>query len=530
MSAPSLPAAQSQPGTRVKPQRTKRNLELFLLIPALGVAALADYLVSVSPAGSSADDSSWITHVVVMGALALGMNISLRIWAKYADPFILPIVVTLNGIGLAMIHRLDLGAARESHVATTQLLYTGLGMACAVVILWAIRDHRVLRRFTYVWLAAAVVLLLLPLVPGLGKTINGAKIWIGIGPFSIQPGEFAKIALAIFFASYLASKRDLILLAGKRLGPLQLPRLRDMAPMFIAWIVALGVLVMQSDLGSAILFFGLFMVMIFVATGRVSWIVIGLGLMAVGAVFAVLFISHVQARVHVWLHVFDPAVYNRVYGGSGQIVQGLFALANGGMVGTGFGGGTPNKVPLANSDMIYASLGEELGMIGLFAIVMLFLLLVSRGVRAAAGSRDGFGKLLATGLSFTIALQFFVVTAGVLRVMPLTGLTTPFLSAGGSSLLANWVLISILLMISHNARRPSTGGSMLSVQDQGLIDRHLRVQAVSALDAVPDRRSGAQSATGPGTRRNAQDGAGNTASGTGRLPGGTTKNGRGENA
>lgn len=530
MSAPSLPAAQSQPGTRVKPQRTKRNLELFLLIPALGVAAMADYLVSVSPAGSSADDSSWITHVVVMGALALGMNISLRIWAKYADPFILPIVVTLNGIGLAMIHRLDLGAPRESHVATTQLLYTGLGMACAVVILWAIRDHRVLRRFTYVWLAAAVILLLLPLVPGLGKTINGARIWIGIGPFSIQPGEFAKIALAIFFASYLASKRDLILLAGKRIGPLQLPRLRDMAPMFIAWIVALGVLVMQSDLGSAILFFGLFMVMIFVATGRVSWIVIGLGLMAVGAVFAVLFISHVQARVHVWLHVFDPAVYNRVYGGSGQIVQGLFALANGGMVGTGFGGGTPNKVPLANSDMIYASLGEELGMIGLFAIVMLFLLLVSRGVRAAAGSRDGFGKLLATGLSFTIALQFFVVTAGVLRVMPLTGLTTPFLSAGGSSLLANWVLISILLMISHNARRPSTGGGMLSIQDQGLIDRHLRVQAVSALDAVPDSRSGAQSATGPGTRRNPQDTAGNTASDTGRLPGGNRKNGRGENA
>lgn len=469
---------------KVKPQRAKRNLELFLMIPALGVAALADFLVSASPVAPP-NDTSWITHIAVMGLLGLGMNISLRIWAKYADPFILPIVIALNGIGLAMIHRLDLGAAKATTVATSQLLYTGLGMACAVIILWAIRDHRILRRFTYIWLAVSVFLLILPLVPGIGREINGANIWIKLGPFSVQPGEFAKITLAFFFASYLGSKRDLILLAGKKIGRLQFPRVRDMAPMLVAWLVALAVLVFQKDLGSALMFFGLFMAMIYVATGRISWIAIGMVFVAAGGTFAMLFMDHVQRRVHVWINALDPTVYE-ARGGSYQIVQGLFAMANGGLPGTGFGEGKPNSIPLANSDMIYASLGEELGLIGLSAIVMLFLLLISRGIRAALGARDGFGKLLATGLSFILALQFFIVTAGVLRVMPLTGLTTPFLSAGGSSLLANWVLVAILLMISHNARRPSTGGGTLSTQEQGMIDRHMKVSTDSALDATPD--------------------------------------------
>jgi cell division protein FtsW (lipid II flippase) len=317
--------------------------------------------------------------------------------------------------------------------------------------------------------------------------VNGARIWIHVGRFTLQPGEFAKITLALFFASYLASKRDLILLAGKKIGPLQLPRVRDMAPMLVAWLASLAVLVFQSDLGSAILFFGLFMAMIYVATGRVSWIAIGLIFIAVGGALAMLFVSHVQARVNVWLHVFDPEIYNRAFGGSRQIAQGLFALANGGIFGTGIGEGQPNSVSLANSDMIYTALGEELGLVGLAAIVMLYLLLISRGLRAALGARDGFGKLLAAGLSFTLCLQLFVVTAGVLRVMPLTGLTTPFLSAGGSSLLANWVLVALLLLISHNARRPATGGSALSTEDEGAIERRLRVQEASALDAKPEQ-------------------------------------------
>lgn len=472
MSAAALPPLATAPAAerKVKRQPTRRTLELFLLVLALGVAALADFLVS-SSAGASSDDSSWVTHLAVLGFLGLGTNISLRLWAKYADPFILPTVVALNGIGLAMIHRLDLASQPPNNgSATNQLLYTGLGMICAVVVLWTIRDHRILRRFTYVWLAASVVLLLLPLLPGLGATINGARIWIRFAGFSLQPGEFAKITLALFFASYLGSKRDLILLAGRKIGPLQLPRARDLGPMLVAWLVALGVLVFQRDLGSAILFFGLFMVMIYVATGRISWIAIGLVLIVLGGAAAVMFMGHVQRRVTVWLHAFDPSIYD-ARGGSAQIVQGLFAMANGGLVGTGLGAGQPYRIPVAKSDMIYASLGEELGLIGLLAVVCLFLILISRGIRAALGARDSFGKLLGTGLSFIIALQFFVVTAGVLRVMPLTGLATPFLAAGGSALLANWILVSLLLLISHNARRPSTGGGSLSTEEQARIDR-----------------------------------------------------------
>lgn len=473
---------------RDRPQATRRNLELFLVLVALAVAVMADWLVSAT-AGSDTSDDSWITHGMVLGGLGLGMHVALRLWAKYADPFILPITMALNGIGLAMIHRLDLASRPGSdNAASSQLLYTGLGMACAVILFWAVRDHRVLRRFTYIWLAASVALLILPLLPGLGAEINGARIWIRLGPFSLQPGEFAKITLALFFASYLATKRDLILLAGRKIGPLQLPRARDLGPMLVAWAVALAVLIFQKDLGTAIMFFGLFMVMIYVATGRVSWIVIGLTLVAAGGVFAAMFMGHVQRRVNSWLNSFDPEVYAAV-GGSGQIVQGLFGMAHGGIVGTGLGEGQPYRVPYAKSDMIYTALGEELGMIGLFAIVMLFLLLVSRGIRAALGARDGFGKLLATGLSFIVAFQFFIVTAGVLRVMPLTGLTTPFLSAGGSSLLANWLLISLLLLISHNARRPSTGGGTLSTQEQGLVDRHMKSSTASALDATEDQRA-----------------------------------------
>ena len=274
---------------------------------------------------------------------------------------------------------------------------------------------------------------------------------------SFQPGELAKITLAIFFAGYLSSNRELILLAGKKLGPMQLPRARDLGPMIVAWMVSIGVLVIQKDLGSSILFFGLFMVMIYVATARVSWIVIGTLMLVGGGVFAYLTMGHVTRRIDGWINAFDPDIYHAV-GGSRQIVEGLFGLANGGLLGTGLGNGSPYMVPLANSDMIVASLGEELGLIGIAAIVLLFLILVSRGMRAALGSRDSFGKLLATGFSFTLALQCFVVIGGVTRLIPLTGLTTPFMAAGGSSLLSNWIIVALLLLISHNSRRPMLSG------------------------------------------------------------------------
>ncbi|WP_271396170.1 FtsW/RodA/SpoVE family cell cycle protein [Neomicrococcus lactis] len=457
----------------------RRNLELVLLFIALVVSIGANWMVGI--ANQNQIDQKFIAQGAVLAGCALVVHVVLRIWAKYADPFILPVVVTLNGLGLAMIHRVD--NAINTDAASSQLMYTGVAMSAAVITLWAIRDHRILRRGTYIFLAASVLLLLLPLIPGVGMEINGSRIWIAVGPFTFQPGEIAKITLALFFAGYLSSNRDLILLAGRKIGPLQFPRFRDMGPMLIAWAVSIGVLVFQRDLGSSVLFFGLFMAMIYVATGRISWIVIGLGLVAVAGVFAVNFMNHVQLRVDAWINAFDPEIYNRQYGSSRQIVQGLFGLGTGGMTGTGLGEGSPRLVPLANSDMIVAVLGEELGLIGISAIIMLFVILVSRGIRAALGTRDGFGKLLATGLSFTLALQCFVVIGGVTRLIPLTGLTTPFMSAGGSALLSNWIIVALLLLVSHNARRPVTTSGPLTA------DEALRVKEFnqrSALDATPE--------------------------------------------
>lgn len=430
----------------------RRNLELALLLLALCVGSAAFYLVGSTT--ENVDNTDFYVQMGILAALALLVHILLRIFAKYADPVILPITIALNSLGLAMIHRIDL--AKGTSQSARQLLWTALAIVIASAVLWAIKDHRLLRRFTYIALLASLVLLLLPMIPGLGVTINGARIWIRIGMFSLQPGELAKITLSIFFAGYLSSNRDLILMAGRKFGPLQFPRMRDMAPMMVAWLLSIGVLVTQRDLGSAILFFGLFIVMVYVATARISWVLIGLLMVAAGGVVAGLTMGHVTRRLDVWINAFDPEIYQAV-GGSMQIVEGLFGMADGGLFGTGLGGGSPYRVPLANSDMIIASFGEEVGLVGLTAIILLYMLLISRGLRAALGSRDTFGKLLAAGLSFTLGLQCIVIIGGVSRLIPLTGLATPFMAAGGSSLLANWIIISLLLLISHNSRRPTTG-------------------------------------------------------------------------
>ena len=430
----------------------RRNLELALLLLALIVGGAAFYLVG--SASEESQNSSFITQVSIMAALALVMHILLRIFAKYADPLILPITVALNSLGLAMIHRIDI--ARGSTQSSRQLIWTALAILVAGIVLWAVKDHRILRRFTYIALVVSILLLISPMIPKLGVTINGARIWIGFAGFSLQPGELAKITLSIFFAGYLSSNRDLILMAGRKFGPIQLPRIRDLAPLVIGWLLSIGVLVVQRDLGSGILFFGLFILMIYVATARISWVLIGLLMVVAGGIFAGLTMGHVERRIDVWLNAFDPEIYQAAYG-SRQIVDGLFGMADGGLFGTGLGGGSPYRVPLANSDMIIASFGEEIGLIGVTAIVLLFMLLVSRGLRAALGSRDAFGKLLASGLAFTLGLQTVVIIAGVTRLIPLTGLATPFMAAGGSSLLSNWIIIALLLLISHNARRPMNG-------------------------------------------------------------------------
>lgn len=434
--------------------KSRRNIEAVLLLLALVVGVGANMVVGLDQ-DRAFDSDFWRQGATLVG-LVLVFHIVLRFRAKYSDPVILPIVTALNGIGLAMIHRLDI--AEGDNAADRQLLWSAVAVAAAIAVLFVVKDHRVLRRYTYISLFVSAVLLLLPLMPApLGQEINGARIWINVGFGTFQPGEVAKITLAIFFAGYLSTNRDLILMAGRKVGPLQLPRFKDLGPMIAAWGVSIGVLVLQRDLGSSILFFGLFMAMIYVATSRVSWVLIGVALLAAGGFVALQLFSHVALRIDGWLNAFDPEVISR-QGGSWQVIQGLFGLASGGLFGTGLGQGRPDLVTYANSDMIIAALGEELGLIGIFAIVLLYVLLVSRGFRAALGTRDGFGKLLACGLSFTIALQCFVVIGGVTRLIPLTGLTTPFMSAGGSSLLANWIIVALLLMISDAARRPAATG------------------------------------------------------------------------
>lgn len=429
--------------------RSRRFTEFVLTLLAVGLAPVAIYLIDPEAA---VQNRMWLQALMVQGAGALILHLVMYLRARYADPFILPLAVALNGLGLAMIYRIDL--TTSNNAGANQLMWTGLAMVISALLLFFLRDHKALRSITYISLAASFLLLLLPLLPGLGLEINGARIWISVAGRTFQPGEIAKITLAIFFAGYLSTHRDLIMLAGKRIGPVRLPRFKDLAPMFIAWFVSLAVLVFQRDLGSAILFFGIFLSMLFLATGSITWVALGLLFVGAGGALAYNYISHVYYRINSWVHAFDPEVYNQPLGGSGQIVQGLFGLASGGLFGRGWGNGRPDLVAYSNSDMIITALGEELGLFGLAAILMLFLLLVSRGFRAAMGTPDAFGKLLAAGFSALIVIQLFVVIGGVTRLIPLTGLTTPFMSAGGSSLLSNWVIVAILLAISHTARAP----------------------------------------------------------------------------
>jgi cell division protein FtsW (lipid II flippase) len=298
---------------------------------------------------------------------------------------------------------------------------------------------------------SGIVLLLLPMLPVIGSTVNGARLWIQIGSFSFQPGELGKIALAIFFAGYLVSARDSLSMVGRKFLGLTFPRARDLGPILVVFAASMAVLIFQKDLGTSLLYFGLFLVMIYVATGRASWILIGLSMFLVGAVVAYSQLSYVNGRVQSWLFPFTSENYERI-GGSGQLVVGLFGFAHGGLVGTGLGQGRPDLIPLAESDYIIAALGEEIGLIGIFAILALYLLFVSRGFRIAFAGQDDFGRLLGVGLSFVIALQVFIVVGGVTRVIPLTGLTTPFLAAGGSSLVANWIIAALLLRLSDTVR------------------------------------------------------------------------------
>jgi cell division protein FtsW (lipid II flippase) len=428
-----------------------RNLELFLLVIACGICAGAMVLVQLGTKGRLFDQSVLWVGGGILG-LALVMHVVLRVVAKNADPFILPIALVLNGIGIAEIYRIDVhnGLSGWDAIGVKQIVWTMLAMVLAIITLVAVRNHRFLQRYRYIFMALTIVLLLLPMLPGIGNNIGGARVWIKIGPFSFQPGELAKITMALFFAGYLVTARDSLSIVGKKFLGMTFPRARDLGPILVMWGAAMAVLVFQRDLGTALLYFGLFLVMIYVATARISWVAIGLTLFIGGALVAQSVLEYVRGRFEQWLDPFNQEVFSRDTQASYQLVQGLFGFANGGITGTGLGQGRPYITPVANADYIVASLGEELGLIGVFAILALFIVFASRGIRVGFMAQDDFGKLLGVGFGFIIALQVFVVVGGITRIIPVTGLTTPFMAAGGSSLIANWIIAAMLLRLTDS--------------------------------------------------------------------------------
>jgi cell division protein FtsW (lipid II flippase) len=444
---PRAPAAGTTPPKR-------RGTEAALLGFAVLITVVAQCIVDLTITGSlrpeMAGFSAWITALWVVAHLVV------RKWAPYADPLLLPSVALLVGLGLTVIHRLDLAAEQLDSTVTredapVQLVWATLGVALFVAFLVIVRDHRTLSRYAYTLALVGMALLALPaLLPSSISEVNGAKIWIRVAGFSIQPGEFAKICLVVFFAAYLVDKRDVLALASRRVAGLELPRGRDLGPVLLAWVLSILVLVFERDLGSSLLLFGIFVVMLYVATERSSWLLIGVGLFAGGALIAYQIFGHVQQRVDTWL---DPFAYQD--GAGYQLTQSLFGLGTGGLFGAGLGGGRPDQVPVAKSDFIASAVGEELGLFGLVAVIIVYLVLVERGLRTSLIVRDAFGKLLAAGLAFAVAWQVFVVLGGVTGLLPLTGLTTPFLAYGGSSLVANFVLVALLVRISDAARRPA---------------------------------------------------------------------------
>ncbi|WP_318214410.1 FtsW/RodA/SpoVE family cell cycle protein [Streptomyces sp. SCL15-6] len=427
----------------------RRGIELALIVMAVLLSVFGYCNVGLAQQGTLPPGAAG--YGAGLGVLAVFAHLAVRLRAPCADPLLLPIGVLLNGLGLVLIYRLDLETP-DDRAAPAQLVWSTLGVALFIVVVLLLRDHRTLQRYAYVCVAAALVLLTVPI---LFPAVNGARIWIRVEGFSIQPGEFAKVLLAVFFAAYLAANRSALAYAGRRVWRLQLPTGRVLGPIVAVWLVSVGVLVLERDLGTSLLFFGLFVVLLYVATGRTGWIAVGLLLASLGAVAVGWLEPHVHGRVEDWLHPF-ASIEAGV--GANQLAQSLFAFAAGGVTGTGLGLGHSVLIGFAvKSDFILATAGEELGFLGLTAIFLLYALLVERGFRAGLAARDPFGRLLAVGLSSIVALQVFVIAGGVTGLIPLTGMAMPFLAQGGSSVVTNWAIVALLIRVSHAARSLGDG-------------------------------------------------------------------------
>jgi cell division protein FtsW (lipid II flippase) len=421
----------------------RRNTELGLLFLATLVIVGAYMLASL------AEDSQIPSNIGPFLAVIIGLqlvgHVAVRRFAPEADGMLLPIASLLNGLGYVFIVRLDEADRSPAGLAGLQATWSILGMAAFVTTLVVLQQSRMLERYKYTAGLVGLGLLMLPLVPGLGRTINGSRIWVSLGPVNFQPGEFAKLALAVFFAGYLVDNREL-LAVNRAVGPFSMPDPKHLGPVLIAWAASLVIMISQRDLGSSLLFFTLFIVLLWVATERASYLVVGTLLFVVGAWFSVRQFSHVQERVDIWLNPWADPDHKGF-----QLLQGLFAMADGGVVGRGLNLGTPQRIPVVETDFIFAAITEELGLLGASAVLMAFVLIVGAGLRIALRTPHNFDRLLAVGLTTLLGFQAFIIIGGVVRLLPLTGVTLPFVSYGGSSLLANYVLLALLLRISDNS-------------------------------------------------------------------------------
>lgn len=420
--------------------RRRRRAELQLVVASGCITGAAYVLAALGK--NSAIPPRILPFLGMVLILLLVAHLAIRLLARGADATLLPIATLLNGLGYVMIARLS------ERLAGLQTTWTFIGVGVFVATLLVVQRVNDLARHKWAFLAAGLGLLLLPMIPGVGFSSGGARIWVSVGPVNFQPGEFAKVALAIFVAAYLADRGELLATSRRRHGFIELPEARDVLPLVAAWGASVVIMVGQRDLGSSLLFFTLFVVMTWVATQRTAFLWTGFALFAVAGVVAHQMFDHVRTRVQIWI---DP--WSRYEGKGFQIAQSMFALGSGGTTGTGLGLGDPTRIPEAKNDFIFAAIGEELGLLGATAILVAFVLLIGGGLRAALRTNRDFEKLLATGLATIIGVQAFIIIGGVLRVVPLTGITLPFVSYGGSSLVANWILLALLVRVSDSSAR-----------------------------------------------------------------------------
>ena len=477
MTMPS-PALGDQPPDEAAASR--RSTEMWMMLFACGIVAFA--FANVAASLKDQHLSTIVEYMVAFLVIVFGAHLAVRRWAPYADPLLLPIATVLNGLGIVMIYRLN-QAGRDgnpsangqpistlSHSATTtQIIYSVIGVVVLVVFLAVVKDIKTLQPYTYIFGLAGLFLIALPaLLPSSisGVAGTGAKIQVSIGGFSVQPEEFGKLLLAASFASYLVVNGRKLSLLTEKWWIFSLPRRRDLGPIMVVWALSMLLLIFEGDIGTSAVFMGLFVAMLYVSTGRRSWAILGFLMFIAGAFVAATFVSHVHQRFTAWLNPFSYANLIDPHGTqpSYQLVQGLYGLGNGGLLGKGLGNGQPFWTPLVQSDLIFTAFGEELGLAGVMALLLLYGLFVQRGLRTAMLVKDDYSKLLASGLSFMFALQVFVIVGGVTDLIPLTGITTPFLSQGGSSLISSWLLVAVLARLSDTARRPAPK----PIQDEGM--------------------------------------------------------------